>query len=201
MGSEFNSYIHSSSNPTKSELRDEFRGEQEEARDQYGNDTYAGHLGIKGGLDIEDGRIFKDENEACDYIEEHNGKWDSALAVPFKARVSVPSSSRTKAIEAVTKCEKDLADFRVKTLSDIKATKSKTIGCKNCGSSTNRKFVNSFNCVVCGSKNAYLSTTSLNRIKAKQVKLDNFRDKRNNITGGFKDAQGVKYMVGGWCPS
>ena len=71
---------------TTVELTKAYAKRQEELRHEYGNNPYAGHLGIKTGLVIRNLEPFETEREACVWIDNASGKWDPAVAVKCKNR-------------------------------------------------------------------------------------------------------------------
>ncbi|MEN9358767.1 MAG: hypothetical protein RL095_302 [Verrucomicrobiota bacterium] len=80
MGAEFNTYIYDG---PESRLEAHHRRVQNELRIQFGNDTYAGHIGIMpDGID-KSKKICASRQEAIETIEKHHNKWQRAMAVPF----------------------------------------------------------------------------------------------------------------------
>lgn len=71
---------------TTAELTKAYAEKQRDLRHQYGNDGYAGHLGIKEGLSIRNVKVFETEDAACEWIDNASGKWDPAVAVKCKNR-------------------------------------------------------------------------------------------------------------------
>ena len=80
MGAEFNTYVYEG---PESRLAAHHRRVQHELRIQYGNDTYAGHIGIMpDGVDKAP-KTCASCQEAVAMIEVHHNKWQRAMAVPF----------------------------------------------------------------------------------------------------------------------
>ena len=80
MGAEFNSYVYEG---PESRLAAHHRRVQRDLLEQFGNDTYAGHLGIMPeGLD-KSPKICASRQEAIDLIEAHHNKWQRAMVVAF----------------------------------------------------------------------------------------------------------------------
>ena len=80
MGAEFNTYVYDG---PESRLAAHHRRIQHELRTQYGNDTYAGHIGIMPeGIDKAI-KICASRQEAVELLETHHNKWQRAMAVPF----------------------------------------------------------------------------------------------------------------------
>ncbi|MEN9358699.1 MAG: hypothetical protein RL095_234 [Verrucomicrobiota bacterium] len=89
MGAEFNTYVYEG---PESRLAAHHRRVQHELRIQYGNDTYAGHIGIMpDGID-KTTKICSSRQEAVELIEAHHNKWQRAMAVAFHR----PGSPGTK---------------------------------------------------------------------------------------------------------
>lgn len=75
--------VDGGSTPTRSQPADlaaQFHRIQEEACYEGGHDTYAGHIGIAPGLQINH-RTFEGATEAYAWLEEHCEKWEPACAV------------------------------------------------------------------------------------------------------------------------
>ena len=80
MGAEFNTYVYEG---PESRLEAHHRRVQHELRVQYGNDTYAGHIGIMpDGIDKAT-KTCASRQEAVAMIETHHNKWQRAMAVAF----------------------------------------------------------------------------------------------------------------------
>lgn len=82
MGANFDSVVFSGK-LTKTQVHDEFVGLQRELCYENGHGSYAGHLGIKNGLRVND-RVFDNAEVAREWIIEHNDKCECADAVKFK---------------------------------------------------------------------------------------------------------------------
>ena len=71
---------------TEQQLKAFHRQKQRELCEEYGNDTYAGHLGIlPAGLDMCKQR-FRGFNAAMEYVEENHSKWNPPMAVVYYQR-------------------------------------------------------------------------------------------------------------------
>ena len=80
MGAEFNSYVYEG---PESRLAAFHRRVQRQLCEQYGNDTYAGHIGIMPeGIDKAT-KTCASRQEAVARIETHHNKWQRAMAVAF----------------------------------------------------------------------------------------------------------------------
>lgn len=197
MGSQLDTYIHPN-NPTNQEIKDQFVSEQQDSISQYGNDTYAGHLGIKGGLTI-DKKIYDSYADAEEEME-NNDKWGSAWALGYhddKCKINLSADKIRLKLRGI---QNDINEFKKNTIADIRNTKSKTIGCKKCGSSVSRKFVHNLDCVVCSHDNAYATTTYLKRLDAKKAKWTKVKQDLTDSASKAKIGKGISYLVGGYCP-
>jgi hypothetical protein len=194
MGSEFNYYIHSG---TKEDLQSGFAEHQQDERHMNGTDTYAGHLGILNGLVVSNITPFASMEQARDYIDENHSKWESALAVPYRGEVHGFDASSKKVEQQRKALEKDIVNTQKRYLKSMKATKSKTIGCKACGSSITRKYLHSAKCPVCFKEEVFYSNTQRYALDKKKEKLSNLQQKPLKKV----KKKGVVYVVGGNCPS
>jgi hypothetical protein len=77
MGANFVSYKRTG---TRDEIRKWFDSEQEQDRFENGH-CYSGGIGMARGLRFVEGRTFKDEAEAEEWICDNAQKWEEALAV------------------------------------------------------------------------------------------------------------------------
>ncbi|EDM25790.1 hypothetical protein LNTAR_15277 [Lentisphaera araneosa HTCC2155] len=82
MGANFNCYTFRG---TEKQLAKHHNQLQEDLCVRYGNDTYAGHLGILPfGLDLQRKTVYKSFDEAREYLEDSHSKWDQAQAIPYR---------------------------------------------------------------------------------------------------------------------
>jgi hypothetical protein len=80
MGAEFNYYTYEG---PESRLDAHHRRIQRQLCEQYGNDTYAGHIGIMPeGID-KGASPRATKQEAIEALETHHNKWQRAMAIPF----------------------------------------------------------------------------------------------------------------------
>lgn len=192
MGSRFNTYTYNGAAKELSDFHSEY---QHEERLEGGSDTYAGHLGILAdGLHIVDVKPYAFASDAREYIENNHSKWNCAFAVPFKGEVRDYDSASKKIIAQRKKAELDLALSKRKFLKQIKSTKSKTIGCKKCGSAITRSYLSEAVCPVC--RGDLLTATQLSQLKSRKIKLS----KLNQQSLQKISKTGTCYIVGGWCP-
>ena len=177
-------------------VREEFAEIQQEKCAQYGSDTYAGHLGIKPGLEIIN-KVMPSVEDAEAYIIANNDKWEAAWAVPFRRAGKIPTAAGRKVMESRRALQNKIDGFRGDVVQRIKAAKSKTIGCKSCGSAVSRKFLRTCDCPVCGKKDAFLTTTDHKRLDSMCDRYSELR--RREVP--YKTGETVGYCVGGLCAS
>jgi len=192
---------------------------------------YSGSWGVKNGYHVireprglrNDIKTFDSVEAADDYISEHNDKWEPLMAV--RARVvemklpngEVVSSANgwgpkilmAKAVEAKQEKAKSaytaLEQFGPGILQRVRAAKSKTKGCSQCGSSIATSHIRSLRCPVC--QHEYLLTeTDLKKQKALKDKYDKLskeaKDARDAELKKLAEKHGkLVWVVGGWCSS
>ena len=184
-----------------------FKDDCEDARYEHGNGGYTGTIAEVHGIGRWVDRRFGSEGEAMDYAVEHHNKWDPAMAVSFC--LPVEKGKREKAREAkawakVEAAQKKLNDANVKARKDFAGAKSKTVGCKGCGSKMSREHLVRFlshrpiRCPLCNGD--LLSQT--------------FRDRQAKLEAAVKAAKAahaeeskpktngkIGWVVGGWFSS
>ena len=193
MGAEFNYYVYKGD---KSKLEDYHREEQQDQCLQFGNDSYAGHIGVMpSGIDFVKRKPFASASEAREYLEEHHSKWDYAMAVPYQTIGETFSQASFKLMDRRDKVQKEFKELDKNIMLSIKGTKSKTIGCKSCGSSIVRAFLLSPQCPVCGKYDVFYSKTQGDQLDRKRAQLNRLNAKPLTSTKG----KVIHYVVGGWC--
>lgn len=208
MGACFNSITF----PTMpfAELKKKFEAKALQMLDDYGSHSYAGHLGLKRGVE-DSGKVFKTANEAKDYISNNTDKFDDlALAVKFGDFQALEATS-TKEIKLIQKLHKDnellkllneKISLRIKLFKKAGAT-ANFITCRDCKSKIASRFINNCECPICGSmafvynaaeQKAYLKLNA--SVKDIQKQLDEFKKKKIEKDPSLKN---VGWVVGGWC--
>ena len=192
MGAIFKYYLY---NGDENKLDNYHHKEQRDQCEQYGNDTYAGHLGaIPAGINYVKDEHFCSASAACKYVEENHNKWSCAMAVAYTHYEEV---HHKPILKRMCKVEKEITKLETDLLLQIRNTKSKKIGCKKCGSSVNRQFLTSVNCPVCGKSESFYSTTQLKRLNCKREMLNQIKRTPFDTIKSQLNC----YVVGGWCPS
>jgi hypothetical protein len=192
MGAEFRFYIYKGKEEDLGDYHTEF---QREACYEGGTDTYAGHIGIMpDGINFANITPLKSYAQAEEYLEDNHSKWSSAMAVPFLGKKQDYDKTSLRTITQKAVAKQKLGALKETLLVQIKQAKSKTVGCRHCGSSVTRSFLSSLNCPVCD-KSELLSATAKNRLLNSQQKINQLnKQKLKHI-----EANGTCYVVGGWC--
>lgn len=212
MGANFQSYTFNKFNPgaEKETIQREWEAMREENLHECGHDSYSGGIGTMApGVDFVSIRPFESEAEAEEYLADNHDKWDAALAVPYKGSILVPTKEEAAHAEKLQKAQAYLDALMSRTLIDIKSTKSKTIGCKKCGSHINRQYLREesptqswytrsydLTCPICRGA-SLLSDTQKKLLAAAQKKVSDLE--HAPIKEGWMRKDGIAYVVGGWC--
>lgn len=197
MGAEFRSW--NGGECDSATLRKKFAEHQEDERDQNGNDIYSGHLGIVDGLNVTS-RQFDTYEQAEDWLMDNAQKWESAEAVQYKGTVKKRTQSAQTASDRYERLNTEYNDFDKTVLKEVKSAKSKTIGCKHCGSNISRKYLTGLYCPVCHSANEFINDTRKNQKKRLGERVSEAREKFRNHNNKAKDTAGYLWLVGGTCP-
>jgi rubrerythrin len=180
----------------KNELKEYHNELQKELRIEQGCDTYAGHIGIMpDGINFVDITPFSNSDEAEEYIGDNHDKWMQAMAVPYVGMARVPDKQSERNAKALKKAEDDLDKLEASIIRKIKSTKSKTIGCKKCGSSVSRKWLRNASCPVCSAVDIFYSKTQVKQLKAKEENVRSLQGRKVNRIRKNTTC----YVVGGWC--
>ncbi|WP_390240865.1 hypothetical protein [Vibrio sp. R78045] len=195
MGGRFIRYLQRN-NPTHDELLIEFRDQQNSCGGIRG---YSGSLAEKSYLQILDSEVFENEEAAEDALN-NNSKFDPAWAIPYKAEVQIPKANKLKGIEALDKANQGYEEAKSKMVIAIRSAKSKTVSCRKCKHRVDRNKVTKVNCPVCDIiVDGILSATQTKVIVTKRKKIADAKDKLHALRAETKAAQGINYIVGGWC--
>jgi len=191
------------------ELAREFKVFQHGECEQYGNDAYAGHLGIKDGLSVT-AEKFESYGQAESWIEENNDKWGPAHAVKF-IHQGPPEFPHTKADDELNRRYKALKHqihegFEQEVISRARKMKSKLYTCRKCGSKIATKFIKEIYCPVCSSGEFLYTPTDAKRVKAWLNKMETLRvriEKRKVAlkNSDKKNHRTYRWLIGGWCAS
>jgi len=198
---------------TKEALATWFAERIEELRFEYGNDGYNGTLTTNNGL-VFTGQAFSTESAAIRWLEESVEKWGPVLAVRYgdwpelfedspKGRVLV---TKRKELESARQT------FEVDVIRRTKSGKSRTKGCKCCGSSIavshihetpRRDQQSAMECPVCGHE--YLLTeTDVKRRKSLETRLRDALQKERDERARHEARQvraEAGWLIGALCAS
>ncbi len=194
------------------EIKAAFKRDREAAAEDdeltFGSEEDAAYSGSISTL----GRIGKwinepraNEDEAVSELGDRHQKWSDALAIAFYLP-GEKTEAQKKAKESAKAKLKDAEDNFRKVCLDVRAafasTKSKTVGCKACGSSFNRDLLAKkqvpLRCLLCDDD--LLSATARKRIVTAKEKKRAAQDALNAARAASTSKK-VGYVVGGWCPS
>ncbi len=184
-------------------LKERFSDHQESLRIDNGSHAYAGHMGIAQGLTIHN-KVFQNENEAIDYLEQNAQKWSSAIAVKVgDFKKCFPSTQTEKnELEKLNTLKATIDNWGKELIARAKSAKSEFRGCKKCGSKIATKFIKEHYCPVCSShefietetdKKKYLNVTQ--KYKEQSAKVKKMEEKYKDIN------KKNKWVVGAWCAS
>ena len=202
MGSSFNYRTYTG---TREYAIKRWNSDVEDAEYESGHGgNYTGSISELGRGFTEVGKIFKNEDEAVEYIEEHHSKWDGAMAVCYYKQGGIAKSSANKKAKLEEKLKTAIRysnQLKEKLINEIKNAKSKLIGCTKCGSKLNRKYINHNGaCPLCS--NSLLSATAKKRI---QVSWDKAKKAEKEFKGykpkTSKSATTKVWVIGGHCSS
>lgn len=173
-----------------SKVREAFKSRREDDRACNGHqDGYSGDFQTVDDVEIHD-KVFNDYDEAHKYCLDNAEKWSHVVAVKYRDFSHLKSKNNSvkfikgdlvskKLLTLKQRLDKEvesLETLRLKTYEAMKNAKSKTIGCKGCGSQINRQFVrqNMF-CPVC-SKATLMSATVQKQIENKKAKIKTLKN-------------------------
>ena len=158
----------------KAEVTRSFEQEQQVDRHENGH-AYSGGFGQFAGIEFHD-KEFASVDEAEHYVYEQGNKWGPAIAVRFKdGKQTEASLKKRKALEKkLQEVQSKINQLYSNAFKQFQNAKSKTAGCKACGSKINRKvikggFYQQEPFCICGNSLYSVSTkTSLEKAKAKE---------------------------------
>ena len=114
-------------------------------------------------------QVLESEEEAYDYIADHDGGWYDCLAVKYKEKKFSPTKAYLE-----LKQRHEEAFFKWNSAkSELRTVKAEFTGCRNCGSKLATKFLKSNKCPVCGTD--MRSKTTLDRIARLKSNMDDLK--------------------------
>jgi hypothetical protein len=189
----------------RSDVIKAFKEQRESDRDYNGHqEGYSGDFQTVSDVKIHD-KVFDSYNEAHEYCLDNAQKWDYVVAVKYKQSISNKQSLPKKILDIKNKIKNEidmLQKLKTSIGEEVVNAKSKTIGCKNCDSKINRKFINknSLSCPVC--RSTLLSDTNQKRIKNKEDRIkslqDNLKKEESNFLNKNNKLAKLRWLVAGW---
>lgn len=182
------------------ELSERFKQLQLSYKENYGNNPYAGHLGLKNGLTVIT-KKFPDSKSAIEYLENHNTKYGPAFALRVGDFSKTFPSTKTE-INASKKLRTlidERNNWKPSLIKRVKASKSKLKGCSKCLSKINTQYINDIFCPICFDSNFITTKTDKanieriqSRITTQETLITNMRAKHE------KNPNLAFWLVGGW---
>ena len=196
---------------SETDLKKAFTDYRKDKLEEFGNDSYGGHMGLVQGLRIID-KTFATSYEAADWIADHQQKYSPAIAVKigdFKnSFYSKPAVA--KLVASMVELQAELSSFNTDILKRAKAAKSTMRGCKHCESRIN---ITKFNpvddshnmskvtdCPVCG-ENLLVTDTDTARYVRTKAKWKELSLKLAELEKNVDTIKEPKWFVGAWCAS
>lgn len=189
----------------RSDVIKAFKEQRESDRDYNGHqEGYSGDFQTVSDVKIHD-KVFDSYNEAHEYCLDNAQKWDYVVAVKYKQSISNKQSLPKKILDLKNKIKNEidmLQKLKTSIGEEVVNAKSKTIGCKNCDSKINRKFINknSLSCPVC--RSTLLSDTNQKRIKNKENRIkslqDNLKKEESKFLNKNNKLAKLRWLVAGW---
>lgn len=184
-------------------LKESFEKVQENACNENGSDSYAGHIGIVRGLEVTT-KVFKDENSAYDYIHNNAQKWGCAIAVKVGdfSKVFPVTAAEKKELIKEQELQSKYSNWDKDLIMRVKQAKSTQRGCKKCGSKISVKYVNSINCPVCGDNHFVTTDTDNKAFQTLKSKLKEQTSKVKEMSKKYDEKNKSNYWyVGALCAS
>lgn len=182
-------------------MREKFAQMQEDSCTEYGNDTYAGHIGIARGLEVSS-KAFKSSKEAHEYVESNAQKWGPAIAVKVGdfSKVFPVTATEKKESAKLKELQEKYNNWDNDLLLRVKKAKSTQRGCKKCGSKISVKYVKTIACPVCGDIHFVKTETDNKVFQSLQVKLKEQKAKITEMSKKYEDKNKENYwFIGAWC--
>jgi hypothetical protein len=177
-----------------------FENAQQDDRYENGH-SYSGGFGQFTGIEFHD-KEFASRREAEDYIDIKGNKWGPAIAVRFKDGEETGASKKKH--EALRKKHLDLElksnQLHQEAFKQFQNAKSKTAGCKACGSKLNRKnIVGGFREPepICICRASLYGDTTKKRLATIKAKVAEARKAVNDYIPAFSTTE-IAWAVGGW---
>lgn len=168
---------------------------------ERGHGGYTGSFAEARGLSIRD-RTFASYAEAEEYIYENAQKWEDAIAVQFRAGEQTDASKKKQLQlrERYNALYKKYEEACKKAAVDFKGAKSKTAGCKACGSKLSRQHIKIPNWTgfpaqcICGA--SLYSESVMKKLAGLKAKAEEAKKEADAYKPVYKD-NNTKWLVGG----
>ena len=127
---------------------------------------------MKSSLEISN-KVFKNEEEAEEYLSGHTNKEGAAVAVKVgNFNKLFPSTAVEKKEQAkLISLKETFENWDTNLIANVKNAKSTQRGCKKCGSKVSVKYVKSTSCPVCGDHNFIKTEKDDKAFQALRVKI------------------------------
>ncbi len=182
-------------------MRNKFRKYQDDACEEHGSGSYAGHIGIAAGLQVST-KVFKTKREAEDFLVEKAEKWGPAIAVKvgdFSQMFPVTATEK-KEHTKLQELQNKFNNWDTDLITRAKQSKSTQRGCKKCGSKVAVKCVKSVYCPVCGDSHFIKTETDNKAFATLQVKLKAQQTKVNEMAKKYEEKNKDNcWYIGAWC--
>lgn len=188
---------------SKEELEKQFKTAQNEMCEEYGHDTYAGHIGIASGLRISS-RSFKTQNDAYEWVSENAEKWESAVAVQVGDFTNVfpKTESEKKLAQTFSQLEQSLKNWDKDIITRVKSGKSQQRACSKCASKVTVAYIKTNSCPVCGNVHFLQTDTDEKKLATLKAKFKDVQTKVNVAKKKYGDKNKNNFwFVGAWCAS
>jgi hypothetical protein len=165
---------------------------------EYGCDSYAGHLGIKEGIEY---KGHFDTEEQAEEMLNKNGKWSPAFLVSYgKIKPDLKTSEKIKLLQSeLAKLSLAVESLKKEITTRIKNQKSQLKGCSCCGSKISVKHLKSSDCPVCNS--SLLTDTDKLKIEKLKESVAQKTQKIKSEIDKLEKGKIVTFLAGGWCSS
>ena len=167
------------------------------------SNSYSGGIGMLRGVRLVD-RTFDSRDAAEDYIQEHQNKWEAALAVRYRLALQ-PAAKQVAEVEKVAavlqKKEERLREANKAALDALYARKSVLVGCSDCKSRLNLAKLaekKQARCPLCNGR--LISDTAGKRVDAAVQAVEDAKLALKLIRE-LKPSDQTAFLIGGWCSS
>lgn len=140
-------------------------------------------------------RIFSSEEEAREYIIDHNSKWEPVDAARFESKV--PPAELSRLAKEIDLLSQEIEGFDGAIMTRMRQQRSKNKTCKNCGSSIAIGYISRPSCPACS--HSFLTKSDETRKSSLLKRLSRNEKNHEALLTKTKNISG--WVVGGMCPS